>query len=127
MNKPALGCQILNTNGQQADATDLSKDGTIAFFFKLHGHKHAFEAQTAPERNGWFIAVEKAIAEAKADSEGIVANETYIEQLAKLGKYPVSIPSICRIAQKEVAFACSRCMIADNNRRQARRASIHRR
>ncbi|KAJ4296445.1 hypothetical protein N0V90_006490 [Kalmusia sp. IMI 367209] len=69
-----------------ADATELSKDGLVAFHFKLHGHKHAFEAQTAPERNGWFVAVEKAIEEAKAAKEGIVANETYKEELSKLGK-----------------------------------------
>jgi hypothetical protein len=71
----------------QAEATDLSKDGTVAFFFKLHGHKHTFEAQNLKERNGWFIAVEKAIEEAKAAKESIVSSESYKEELAKLGEY----------------------------------------
>ena len=61
----------------------------MAFFFKLHGHKHAFEASTLPERNSWFVAFEKAIEEAKAESETIVANETYQEQLGKLGKFTI--------------------------------------
>ncbi|ORY15593.1 Pleckstrin homology domain-domain-containing protein [Clohesyomyces aquaticus] len=68
-----------------ADATDVTKDGTVAFFFKLHGHKHTFEAQTSPERNGWFVAVEKAVEEAKAKKEEIVNSESYKEQLEKLG------------------------------------------
>ena len=71
---------------QKSEATDLSKDGTVAFFFKLHGHKHTFEAQTLKERNGWFVAVEKAIEDAKAAKADIVASESYKEELAKLGK-----------------------------------------
>lgn len=70
----------------KAEATDLTKDGTLAFHLKLHGQKHAFEASTAPERNGWFVAVEKAIEEGKAAKEGIVGSESYKEELAKLGK-----------------------------------------
>jgi len=73
----------------------LTKDGTVAFFFKLHGHKHAFEASTLPERNSWFVAFEKAIEEAKAESETIVANETYQEQLGKLGKSAIFVQRVC--------------------------------
>lgn len=69
-----------------ADATDLSKDGVVAFFFKLHGHKHTFEAQTLPERNGWFVAFEKAIQDAATAKSGIVESEGYKEELTKLGK-----------------------------------------
>lgn len=71
----------------QAYATDLVKDGTIAFHLKLHGHKHSFEAQTAPERNGWFVAFEKAIAEAKEAKDGIESSEGFKEQKEKLGKF----------------------------------------
>lgn len=81
----------------QADATDLTKDGTVAFFFKLHGHKHAFEASTLTERNSWFVAFEKAIEEAKAESENIVANETYQEQLGKLSKFTIFVQRAKRI------------------------------
>ncbi|KAF1930794.1 uncharacterized protein M421DRAFT_410942 [Didymella exigua CBS 183.55] len=69
-----------------AYATDLVKDGTIAFAFKIHGHKHTFEAQTLTERDGWFVAVEKAIAEAKEAKEGIESSEAYKEEKTKLGK-----------------------------------------
>ena len=67
----------------------------MAFFFKLHGHKHAFEASTLPERNSWFVAFEKAIEEAKAESETIVANETYQEQLGKLSKFTIFVQCAC--------------------------------
>ncbi|KAF1968350.1 hypothetical protein BU23DRAFT_558578 [Bimuria novae-zelandiae CBS 107.79] len=77
-----------------ADATELTKDGTVAFHFKLHGHKHTFEAQTAAERNGWFVAVEKAIEEAKASKDSVLANETYKEELAKLGKPITLAPTV---------------------------------
>ncbi|KAJ4380833.1 hypothetical protein N0V86_004195 [Didymella sp. IMI 355093] len=69
-----------------AYATDLVKDGTIAFAFKIHGHKHTFEAQTLTERDGWFVAVEKAIAEAKEAKEGIESSEAYKEEKTKLSK-----------------------------------------
>ncbi|KAF2686558.1 hypothetical protein K458DRAFT_402164 [Lentithecium fluviatile CBS 122367] len=69
-----------------ADATELSKDGTIAFHFKLHGGKHSFEAQNSVERNGWYVAFEKAIEEATAAKEGIVSSESYKEELEKLRK-----------------------------------------
>ena len=39
--------------------------------FKIHGHKHAFEASTLTERDGWFVAVESAIVEAKEAKESI--------------------------------------------------------
>ncbi|KAF2747415.1 hypothetical protein M011DRAFT_494531 [Sporormia fimetaria CBS 119925] len=70
-----------------SEATDLSKDGPVAFFFKLHGHKHSFEAQNLKERNGWFVAVEKAIEEAKATKETVIQSESYKEELAKLSEY----------------------------------------
>lgn len=69
-----------------SDASELVKDGTVAFHFKLHGGKHSFEAQTAPERNGWFVAFEKAIKDAQDAKEGIVSGESYKEELEKLRK-----------------------------------------
>ena len=76
-----------NSSKKQAEATDLTKDGTIAFHFKLHGHKHTFEATSAPERNGWFMAAEKIIEEAKASREEMLASPGYKEQLEKLSKF----------------------------------------
>ena len=73
----------------QSEATDLTKDGYAAFHFKLNGHKHAFEVTNLAERNGWYVAVEKAITEAKAAKEGIVGSESYKEELTKLGKWEI--------------------------------------
>jgi hypothetical protein len=69
-----------------AGASELAKDGFVAFHFKIDGHKHSFEASTTAERNGWFVAFEKAIEEAKAKETEIVESESYKEQLEKLKK-----------------------------------------
>jgi hypothetical protein len=68
-----------------AYATDLHKDGANAFAFKISGSKHAFEAQTAAERDGWYLAVEKAITDAKEAKDGIESSEGYKEQKEKIG------------------------------------------
>lgn len=54
---------------------------------KIHGHKHTFEAQTLTERDGWFVAVEKAIVEAKESKDAIESSEAYKEEKTKLGKF----------------------------------------
>lgn len=75
------------TNGiMQADAEDIKAAGTSEFIFKLHGHKHKFDAQTAPERDSWLTAVKKIAEEAKAKKDEIVASEGYKEALSKLSK-----------------------------------------
>lgn len=84
-----------------ADATELSKDGVLAFHFKLNGDKHTFEASSAAERNGWFIAVEKAIEEAKAAKEGIVSSEAYKEEVKKLAKPTTLAPAAAPSAPKK--------------------------
>lgn len=71
----------------QAYATDLAKDGAVAFAFKISGHKHTFEATTAAERDGWFVAVEKAITEAKASKDTIESSEGYKENKEKIGTF----------------------------------------
>ncbi|KAL5120196.1 hypothetical protein ACEQ8H_001753 [Pleosporales sp. CAS-2024a] len=69
-----------------AYAADLHKDGANAFAFKISGSKHAFEAQTVAERDGWYLAVEKAIADAKEAKEAIESSEGYKEEKEKIGK-----------------------------------------
>jgi hypothetical protein len=54
---------------------------------KISGSKHTFEAQSAAERDGWYVAVDKAITEAKAAKEGIEASEGYKEHKEKIGMY----------------------------------------
>jgi hypothetical protein len=83
------------TDFLQAYATDLVKDGAVAFAFKISGHKHTFEAQSATERDGWFVAVEKAITEAKAAKEGIESSEGYKEHKEKIGTFSRLIQDAC--------------------------------
>lgn len=80
----------------QAGASELAKDGAVAFHLKIDGHKHSFEASTAPERNGWFVAFEKAIEEAKAKETEIVESEGYKEQLEKLSKFPALCDAVVK-------------------------------
>ena len=70
----------------QAYAADLAKDGFLAFTFKISGSKHSFEAQSKPERDGWFAAVEKAIADAKEAKDGVESSEGYKEHKEKISK-----------------------------------------
>ena len=97
-----------------------------AFFFKLHGHKHTFEAQTPTERNGWFIAVEKAIEEAKAAKQGIVESESYKEELSKLGEFNLLVAR--RVAINKLNLLLSLAPAAGSltrTHRQTRRTSSH--
>jgi hypothetical protein len=52
---------------------------------KISGHKHTFEAQNPAERDGWFMAVEKAITEAKAAKDGVESSEGYKETKESIG------------------------------------------
>ena len=106
---PALTAHSSNT--AQAYASDLVKDGTLAFAFKISGHKHTFEAQNSPERDGWFVAVEKAIVEAKEAKEGIESSEAYKEQKEKLSKCTNRLPPLPHRVSRRV------------ERREARRRS----
>ena len=55
------------------------------FSFKLHGQKHVFQASTMSERDGWVAAIGKAIEEAKAARDGILASDGYKECIGNLG------------------------------------------
>ncbi|KAK0640324.1 hypothetical protein DIS24_g9492 [Lasiodiplodia hormozganensis] len=69
-----------------AEATEVAKEGNKVFSFKLHGHKHSFEATNAAERDGWVVAVETTVEEAKAAAEGVTSSDEYKETIEKLGK-----------------------------------------
>ncbi|KAJ9648013.1 hypothetical protein H2199_001790 [Coniosporium tulheliwenetii] len=69
-----------------ADASDLTKEGFEIFSFRIHGQKHTFEAKTIIERDGWFLAMEKTMEEAKAAKDGILSSEGYKESISQLGK-----------------------------------------
>jgi len=56
------------------------------FSFKLHGHKHTFQAQSRADRDAWIAAVETRASEAKGAREGIVSSTAYKSSLEKLGR-----------------------------------------
>lgn len=69
-----------------ADATDITKDGSNEFHFKVGGVKHTFQASSSTERDSWVAALETNSADAKAQKETIVASEGYKSELEKLSK-----------------------------------------
>ncbi|KAL9585864.1 MAG: hypothetical protein Q9212_001266 [Teloschistes hypoglaucus] len=69
-----------------ADIQDVTKAGLTDFTFKYHGHKHAFQAPNATERDGWLVALETRQADAKTSREGIVGSEGYKSSLDKFAK-----------------------------------------
>ncbi|EFE42659.1 conserved lysine-rich protein, putative [Trichophyton verrucosum HKI 0517] len=66
-----------------SDVTDITKDGSNEFIFKLHGQKHTFQAADADERDSWIAAIEAKSAEGKAAKEEIVGCEGYKSELEK--------------------------------------------
>ncbi|KAL2803058.1 Pleckstrin homology domain-containing protein [Aspergillus granulosus] len=81
-----------------ADVTDITKDGANELHFKLSGHKHAFQASSAAERDSWIAALEAKSTEAKAEKETITSSESYKAELEKLTK-PIVIEAPKKAAE----------------------------
>lgn len=64
----------------------MAKTGPTEFTLKYHGHKHAFQAVNATERDGWLVALETRHTEAKTDRDGITGSEGYKSSLDKFCK-----------------------------------------
>ncbi|KAF7131243.1 hypothetical protein CNMCM5793_004293 [Aspergillus hiratsukae] len=86
-----------------AEISDLTKEGSSEFHFKVNGQKHTFQAASAAERDSWFVALEAKAAEAKAEKETIVASEGYKAELEKLTKPVVAEPVKKPVEPKEEA------------------------
>lgn len=69
----------------KSDVADVTKVDSNEFTFKLNGHKHGFQAPTKAERDGWLVAIESRLADAKASREGIVGSEGYKSRIEQLG------------------------------------------
>lgn len=69
---------------QQSEVTDLTKGDFNDFTFKLHGHKHGFQAPTKVERDGWLVAIDAKSTGAKGSREALVGSEGYKSQIYKL-------------------------------------------
>jgi outer membrane biosynthesis protein TonB len=71
---------------EQSEVSDVTKEGSNEFLFKVGGHKHTFQASSAAERDSWVVALEAKSTEAKAEKETIVSGEGYKAELEKLTK-----------------------------------------
>ncbi|KAI1983324.1 hypothetical protein LOZ53_005906 [Ophidiomyces ophidiicola] len=69
-----------------AEISDVVKEGVNKLSFKWNGHKHAFQASSADERDSWVVALEKNSTEGKAAKEGLVDSEAYKAELEKFTK-----------------------------------------
>lgn len=69
------------------DATDLKKMSPHEFSFELHGHKHSFKAANDAERDGWYLALEKAMELGKASKDTIRESPSYKSEIEKLSKF----------------------------------------
>ena len=65
--------------------TEIAKGNVNDFTVSLHGHKHTFQALSKAERDGWLVAIEPKMTDAKTSREGIVGSEGYKSQLEKYG------------------------------------------
>jgi len=72
-----------------SDISDISKEGSNEFVFKVNGHRYAFQASNTTERESWIAALEAKSTEAKAERETITSSEGYKAELEKLAKPPV--------------------------------------
>ncbi|EAW10672.1 uncharacterized protein ACLA_051440 [Aspergillus clavatus NRRL 1] len=80
-----------------AEVSDITKEGSNEFHFKVNGQKHTFQAANAAERDSWIVALEAKAAEAKVEKDVITASEGYKAELEKLTK-----PVVPEVAKKPV-------------------------
>ncbi|KAI9814451.1 MAG: hypothetical protein M1827_003307 [Pycnora praestabilis] len=82
------------------DISDVTKEGSNEFFFKLHGQKHTFQASSLSERDSWLVALESKSSEAKTSSQGILGSAGYKQHMEKFGK-PVALAAAPVAAKAE--------------------------
>ncbi|CDM36751.1 hypothetical protein DTO013E5_2873 [Penicillium roqueforti] len=88
-----------------ADVSDVTKEGTHEFLFKVGGHKHTFQAANTAERDSWVVAIEAQATEAKAEKETIISSEGYKAELEKLTKPAVVIAAAKKTEEETPAVA----------------------
>jgi Pleckstrin homology domain len=67
----------------QADASEVTKDSSNDFSFKINGHKHTFQAASNAERDSWIAAIETKTTEGKGLKEGVVGSEGFKKHIEK--------------------------------------------
>lgn len=71
----------------QAEATNVTKEGTLLFSFDVQGKTHKFEASSAAERDSWVVAIEKQVEETKAIKDEVTGRDSYKKQLEEYCKW----------------------------------------
>ncbi|KAI1167146.1 Pleckstrin homology domain-containing protein [Nemania serpens] len=74
---------------QLSEASEPTVDGSNKFHFTAKGHKHAFKAPTAADRDNWVEQLKLKIAEAKELAATVTESETYKQTLEALKPAPV--------------------------------------
>ena len=69
--------------------SDVAKGDFNDFSVKLHGKNHTFQALNKAERDGWIVAIEPQVSDAKANREKLFATPGYKSALEKYSMYPI--------------------------------------
>lgn len=67
--------------------TDMAKGNFNDFTVSIKGNKHTFQAQTKGERDGWLVALESKITDAKSARSNIVGSTGYKSQHEKFSMF----------------------------------------
>ena len=81
----------------QAEAINVTKQGSLGFSFEVHGKSHKFEAANAGERDSWVVAIEKQVEESKAIKDEITSKDSYKDNVKEFCKFftPMTSPPTC--------------------------------
>ncbi|KAI1431389.1 hypothetical protein GGR50DRAFT_679741 [Xylaria sp. CBS 124048] len=93
---------------QLAEASEPTVDGSNKFHFTAKGHKHAFKAPTAADRDAWVQQLKLKIAEAKELAAVVAESEVYkktLESLKPAPKEEKPVPAAAEAAKEEGAEA----------------------
>lgn len=95
-----------------AEISDVTKEGSNEFSFKLNGHKHVFQAASTTERSSWIAAIETNAAQAQQLKEVVVGGEVYKRHFERYNKLGVgagttaaSLPSLSKSKERNESSA----------------------
>ena len=71
----------------QHSATNVAKEGTNEFSFKISHQVHRFQAATPEERDSWVVALQKQVEESAAIKDEIYGRESYKKTIDDFSKY----------------------------------------
>jgi hypothetical protein len=80
----------------QAEISDVTKEGSNDFSFRLNGHKHVFQAASTAEQSSWIVAIEtKATEVLRRISLAVKATKSTLRDSVRcpfLGSMPSNVP-----------------------------------